>query len=361
MKVSINSPIIDGAYGGGMGFVIEITKYLKKEGVEVVNHLNDDDINIILHVNVTYTYSYNFYKALLYKLHHPGVIIVHRVNDSGYQRKFGLMTKLMTLCSNSSDHLVYISSWLQKEMLLKLNRPVLSSVIYNGIDMEVSNLSPKVYWDGSSRLKIVTHHWSNSYDKGHKYYQAFDQLLEREDFKDKYEFTFIGNYPKNLDYLNTKLVSAIHGDELKNEIRKNHVYLTGSKNDAAGYHVVEGISLGLPILYYESGGIPEYVKGCGIKFMENNFEEQLQEIRKSYFNLLPFVENYQSSGKLMSKIYLSLFIDLLNNHKPSSYNNRTIRFYIKKYSLLCKDKSLNFYKKLYLRSYRLSLIIRRQK
>ena len=83
MKVSINSPIIDGAYGGGKAFVIELTKHLKKEGVEVVNHLNDDDINIILHVNVTYTYSYNFYKALLYKLHHPGAIIVHRVNDSG--------------------------------------------------------------------------------------------------------------------------------------------------------------------------------------------------------------------------------------------------------------------------------------
>ena len=96
MKVSINSPVIDGAYGGGMSFVLQLHKYLNKEGIEVVTHLNDIDIDIILHVNVTYTYSYSFYKALLYKMHHPRVIIVHRVNDSGYQRRNGLMTNLMT-------------------------------------------------------------------------------------------------------------------------------------------------------------------------------------------------------------------------------------------------------------------------
>ena len=68
MKISINSQIIDGNYGGGMSFVIQLNKYLRREGINVVNHLNDNDIDIILHVNVTYTYSYSFYKALLYKM-----------------------------------------------------------------------------------------------------------------------------------------------------------------------------------------------------------------------------------------------------------------------------------------------------
>jgi hypothetical protein len=63
MKISINSPINDGAYGGGMSFVLQLKKYLINKGVEVVSHLNDHDIDIILHVNVTYTYNYSFYKA----------------------------------------------------------------------------------------------------------------------------------------------------------------------------------------------------------------------------------------------------------------------------------------------------------
>jgi hypothetical protein len=345
MKVSINSPKIDGAYGGGKTFIQQLTYYFRNEDIAVINHLHDSDINIILIVNVTYTYSYNFYKAQLYKLHHPEVIIVHRVNDSGYQRKDGLMTNLMTLCSYKSDHLVYVSSWLQKEMLPKMKTPIPSSVILNGIDIDSNILLPKVSWDGKSKLKIVTHHWSNNYDKGHDFYQAFDRLLDCDDFKDKYEFTYIGNYPKNLEYRNTNLLITMKKNELKNEIRKNHIYLTGSKNEAAGYHVIEGISLGLPILFYDSGGIPEYAKGYGIKFTENDFEDKLKQIRKEYFNLLPLVSSYDFSGESMSKQYLSLFENLIDNQKISlATNNRIVDSYITKYSLLFKDISFKFYK-----------------
>jgi hypothetical protein len=137
-------------------------------------------------------------------------------------------------------------------------------------------------------------------------------------------------------------------NELINEIRKHHVYLTGSKNEAAGYHAIEGISLGLPILYYDSGGIPEYSSGFGMKYIESNFEEQLVKIRQDYFDFLPVVEKCNFSGQLMSKKYLSLFENLLNNQELSSdqYDRGNI-FYLKRYLLIYRDKSLIIYKQLY--------------
>jgi len=347
MKVSINSPIIDEAYGGGMSFVIQLHKYLKLCGIKTINHLDDDDIDIILHVNVTYTYSYNFYKALLYKKHHPKTIIIHRVNDSGYQRKSGLMTHLMTQCSSSSDHVVYNSSWVQNQMKPKLKLPISSSVILNGIDIE-PNFSPKNNWDGKSKLKIVTHHWSHNYEKGHDYYQALDQLLDYDDFKDKYEFTYIGNYPKNLEYRNTKLLPAMKKNELLKEIRKHHIYFTASKNEAAGYHAIEGISMGLPVLYYSSGGIPEYANKFGLKFTESNFKLQLNKIRQEYFNFLPVVEKANFSGQVMAKKYLDLFEALLKKEKLTSdkYDKPNI-FYINSFLLIFRDRSFEIYKRLY--------------
>jgi glycosyltransferase involved in cell wall biosynthesis len=351
MKVSINSPIIDGAYGGGMSFVVQLSDYMRQNGIDLVNNLNDDDIDIIFHVNVTYTYAYSFYKALIYKLKHPSVIIVHRVNDSGLQRENSLMTKIMTLCSNNSDHLVFISSWLKDEMFAKLKHPLPFSIILNGVDHEIQKIYSnhnKIPWDGKSQLKIVTHHWSNNHDKGHSFYQALDKLLDNDDFKNKYEFTYIGNYPTNLKYKNTKLIPSMDKKELMDELSRHHIYLTGSKNEAAGYHAIEGISLGLPILYYDSGGIPEYANGYGLKFTKSDFELQLTRIYKEYFEFHTVVKKCNFSGEVMSRRYLTLFEDLLDNKELSltQYSNGNL-VVLKILYLNYRDKSLIVYKQLY--------------
>lgn len=351
MKVSINSPVIDGAYGGGMSFVVQLNEYLKNKGVKVINHLNDNDIDIILHLNVTYTYSYSFYKAFQYKTQHPEVRIVHRVGDSGLQRPHSFMAKTMTLCSSSSDHLVYVSSWLKEVMYSKLKDPVPYSIIMNGVDQEKQkaySLQHKAPWDGRSKLKIVTHHWSSNYDKGHYFYQILDSLLANADYRDKYEFTYIGNYPKNLKYRNTNLIPAMQKEELMEEISRHHVYLTGSKNEASGNHALEGISLGLPILYYESGGIPEYAYQYGLRYKKGDFESQLAEIRKEYFKFIPIVKNSDFSGIRMSDQYLTLFENLLRKKDLSEAKSnfgKIINF--KLLFLILKGKSLILYPLVY--------------
>ena len=48
MKVSIGSRVIDGPWGGGNLFVINLKKYLINNGHQVVHDLCDRDIDIIL-------------------------------------------------------------------------------------------------------------------------------------------------------------------------------------------------------------------------------------------------------------------------------------------------------------------------
>ena len=114
------------------------------------------------------------------------------------------------------------------------------------------------------------------------------------------------------------------------------------------YHAIEGINLGLPILFYDSGGIPEYSNGYGLKYTKSNFEFQLTKMRNEYFNCLPVVEKCNFSGQLMSKKYLLLFENLLNRQElsASKYNRESIN-YLEKYFLIFRDKSLIIYKILF--------------
>ena len=48
MKVSIGSKIIDGPYGGGNTFVLNLKKFLEDNDHTVIDNLKEDDIDIIL-------------------------------------------------------------------------------------------------------------------------------------------------------------------------------------------------------------------------------------------------------------------------------------------------------------------------
>ena len=45
-------------------------------------------------------------------------------------------------------------------------------IIFNNSDYEA--------WDGSSKLKILTHHWGNDWNKGFDVYSKIDNLLANE-------------------------------------------------------------------------------------------------------------------------------------------------------------------------------------
>lgn len=324
MKVSFNIKFIEGPFGGSMQFAQSFKDFLKHRGGVVVNDLSEDDIDIILHI-APFPFqeisSYTYIDAYRYKLSHPNVQIIERINECDERRGTKFMNRSLIDASHYSDHIVFIASWLKPLLESQgLSKDTPSSVILNGADHKIFNTQGKKSWDPAQKMKIVTHHWGANSMKGHDTYLRLDALLSRKEFSDKFEFTFVGNIPKDVSYQHTKIVPPLAGNALAAELRSHDVYITASKNEPAGMHHIEGALCGLPILYIESGALPEYCHNYGIGFNEKNLEERLWEMRSNYKAIKKQLELYPHTSERMNTQYMELFEKLLNTTattKPS--------------------------------------------
>ena len=106
-------------------------------------------------------------------------------------------------------------------------------------------------------------------------------MLEQDYWKNKIEFTYIGNTSDDYDLNNTNIIPPLAGKDLAQELKNHHVYVTASINEPSGNHHIEAAQCGLPILYLNSGGIPEYCDGYGVSFT-NDFEKKLNLMISEY-------------------------------------------------------------------------------
>lgn len=328
MKISLNSKLISGPYGGGMQFAKYLEDFLLAKNIEVVKDLRDDNIDIILHINpfpfLMKASAFSFFDAYLYKMRYPKTIIIQRVNECDERKGTGYMNKLLIKVSNYSDFIIFISSWL-KPLLEKsgLSRNMPSGVIFNGVDTRIFNRENKKNWNKKERLKIVTHHWAKNYLKGHDVYQKLDNLLEKKEFRNKFEFTFIGNYPDDLTYKNTKIIRPLSDKKLANELKKHHIYITASRNEPGGMHHIEGALCGLPLLYINSGALPEYCGNYGLRFNINNLEEKLNEMARTYDFWLEKIKSYNNTAEKMATDYYNLFRELYKGRDKFEFKRET--------------------------------------
>lgn len=322
MKVSLNVKFIDGPFGGAMQFARTFREYLEKQHIDVITTLKDNDIDVIFHI-VPYPHmeicSYSFLDAAEYQHLHQKTKIILRINECDERKGTHHMNPLIIQAGRYSDYIIYISSWL-KPLLEKqgLDPMIPSSVILNGADNTIFHSRSKPPWNGTEKMKIVTHHFGGNYMKGHDIYQKLDELLKQKEFSDLFKFTFIGNIPENISYQSTTVTPPLFGTALGAELRSHHIYITATRNEPAGMHHVEGALCGLPLLYLESGALPEYCHDYGIGFTEENLIEKLYEIRSRYHELLNNLKNYPNTSEHMNSKYYQSIIKVHNQHTISS-------------------------------------------
>jgi len=123
----------------------------------------------------------------------------------------------------------------------------------------------------------------------------------------------------NNDYAfrHSNIVKPLAGHYLSAELKKHHLYVTASINEPSGNHHIEAAQCGLPILYTDSGGIPEYCNGFGLNFDNNNFESKLSEIISNYDKYIEKLKTYPFNSDKMCKEFLSLFEDLVEEKQKS--------------------------------------------
>ena len=318
MKVSIGSKIVQGPWGGGNLFAINLSEYLINHGHEVIYDLSEPDIDLILLTDPRSrsesSSTYNHIEIKKYKKHiNPNTAVVQRINECDERKNTNNINKFYLNASDIADHVVFVSEWLRGIYINCGMSENKTSVIYAGANSKIFNPDGLSNIEKKEKIKIVTHHWSSHVNKGFKIYKLIDDLLDKEDWKEKIDFTYIGNASNEHILKNTNLIEPLAGEELAREIKNHHIYVTASLNEPSGNHHIEAAQCGLPVMYLDSGGIPEYCKDYGVKFKEDNFIEKLNYLINNYEEHRKKLKSYPFSSEKMCKEFYELFKKLITN------------------------------------------------
>ena len=272
----------DGSYGGGAFFVKNLSKFLIENGYQVTYRLEDDiDIIFIIDPRKDSHNKFSLIDIERYKLKHPKVKIIHRVNECDIKRIRSIgIEPLILRTMKIADLVVFVSKWLRDYYNHKyvINTP--SSAILNGVDSAI--YFPKDSIKLNHKIRLITHHWSNNWLKGFHIYNEIDKLL---DTRDDIEFIYVGNYNPRYRPRNIKLLPPMSGIELGNIIRSCDIYITATQNEPGAMHYLEGMSCGLPVLYAEGGG--------GAAEICNISGEEYTDISSMIVKMDKILENYR--------------------------------------------------------------------
>ncbi len=313
MKIAIGFEIKNNSWGGGNQFAKSLVKEAAKNGHKITFSLKDNDIDIILLTDPrSYNSGINFgsFEILHYLFfRNKNAIVIHRINECDERKNTNYMNTFLRWSNYCADYTIFISNWLKTLNIYQRNKE--SKVILNGGDREIFHENHSLSWDGISPLKIITHHWSPNLMKGFDVYKDLDELITQSEWASLIEFTYIGNLPKGFFFKKAKHLKPLSGKKLGLELSRHHVYLTASINEPAGMHHIEGLLCGLPIIYRESGALPEYCASFGVPFKNNKYIPALKKIMENYKLYKKKVSEYPNDSIKMSKEYLNLFDDLL--------------------------------------------------
>lgn len=313
-KIALGYEIKDGPWGGGNKFLISIKEHLEQEGAQVVHQL-EAGLDLIIIINPRKgSGTFSHLEANKYKRKHPKVKVIHRINETDKAKNTNVIDRLRIQASKGSDAVIFISDWIRDYYVQKgFDLHIPHTVIRNGADERFFNPQGYRVWNSSEPMNIVTHHWSDNRMKGADIYQYFDELLDDQWLRNKFQFTLIGRWPKEIKFRNAKLISPLVDLELAKEIKKNHVYLTGARWEACAMHPLEGACCGLPVLFInEGGGMTETCRDFGIKFSKNAFLVGLFKMTEQYSTLQPKMKVFPFTAARMIKEYEDFIAKVLS-------------------------------------------------
>ena len=298
----------------------------------VVYDLKDIDIDIILMINplknseksTLNNYDIDFYQKFI----NPESISVQRINECDERKNTDYVNKAIIMSNKNIDYTVYVSKWLQELYEKAGMQGQNSNVILAGANSQYFNIEGKNFWDKEREIRLVTHHWSDNWMKGFKTYKNIDKRLSDKFWNNKIIFTYIGNYPKNINFENTKLIKPLGEKTLAQELKRHDIYITASLNEPSGNHHIEAAQCGLPILYVNSGGVTEYCQDYGLEFSEGNIAEKLEYLINNYDLYKEKIIKYPLSANAMSEEFLKLFKDLVENKEQIINNRKKVGFLI---------------------------------
>ena len=250
---------------------------------------------------------------------------MQRVNECDERKNTKTVNPRLKLANYCADHTVFVGSWLTKLPTWRSKDPSTCGVILNGSDKDEFHPTSQMPWDGREPLRLVTHHWGGNWMKGFDVYRRVDEMLVTPSWRDRIRFTYIGNTPPGFRFVNARHVQPLSGRDLADELRRHHVYLTASINEPGSHHQNEGALCGLPILYRNSGCLPEYCAGFGESFAGDDFVPALERMIANYDHWISAMPSYPHTAERMVAQYIALFEDLIARRREVLANRHLWR------------------------------------
>lgn len=238
-----------------------------------------------------------------FKARRPSVRCIHRINQTNAGRGTSNVDDLFKSANEVADATVFISEWVRDYFAARwfaLDRP--HAVIYNGADVSTFYPSPAAWEPAREPCRLVTHHWSDNWNKGFRVYQAVDRMIA-DGALPGFGLTVIGRWPKEVAWRAAATHPPAPPSAMGEHLRRHHLYLTAAVAEAGGMHHIEGAQCGLPLVYHANGGgIVELGRQYGVVF-EDNVQEALLAARARYAELRDKVLRLAPSGLRMCQQY----------------------------------------------------------
>lgn len=332
MKINILYKFESGPWGGGNQFLKLLKKELIKRDVYEEDFRKSDII--------IFNSYHNILKAIALKIKFPEKILIHRLGPYFYLHrgvKWKMIDSLIIEISNLiSNAVIFQSNWSYKKALTEFNLKNKNYfIIGNSADKDV--FYPKNNNSNKDKVGFISDSWSSNVKKGFEYYEFLDNNL---DFS-KYEMTFVGNSP--IKFKNIKLINPLPSDRLAEEIRKNDIFISATKDDACSNSIIEALFCGLPVVALDSGGNAEIIKSGGELFSSS--KEMMDKIELVSNNYLDYKNNIKINP---IKDITDLYLDTIKKNAVHDNKNRRCEkiklcyLYLKTYSILLIFKVFRF-------------------
>lgn len=304
MRVAINARPVSGPWGGGNQFAVQLAAYLRARGHQVSHRLWPWTERILLLAPRPFqNVSFDIDEIRRFKVRHPSAKCIHRINQTNLGRGATNVDDVLRQANEVADATVFISAWVRDyfcDRWFSRDRP--STVIHNGADSSIF-YAAAAPWDARHEpCRLVTHHWSDNWNKGFAVYQEVDRLIADGELPG-FELTVIGRWPGEIAWRAATTHPAVAPRKLGEQLRRHHVYLTAAIAEAGGMHHIEGAQCGLPLVYHEDGGgVVELGRQYGVGFRDD-VRQALLIARGRYTELREKVLRLAPSGSNMCEEY----------------------------------------------------------
>lgn len=320
--VAINMKPVNGPWGGSSVFVQQLADALRQGGYRVCYDLHQK-VDVILIIDPRedlQSKAFSIADIKDYKLNHPEVRVIHRINECDKRKNSHFIDKLLCDANKIADYTVFISEWLQNyfySLWFDVHRP--HCVIYNGADSRIFHpIGGSVYEEGNI-IRFVTHHWADNPMKGFPVYAQLDRMIASGEIKNT-ELWVIGRWPKDIEWQSSRLIPPASGAKLADLLRQCHMYITASLWEPCGMHHIEGAQCGLPLLAHaDGGGIVEAAERYGLVF-KDNLPESIENARIKYTALREKVFTSMPNGIVMAHQYVRI-VQMLITQRGSKICN----------------------------------------